>query len=503
MTQSRRELIQRSAAVGGGLFFAGNLTGLFTGAPAVAAGIGAADRPGRGRGIGELLPDPFGLLDLPDRFQYAIVSEVGEPTTDGGVLPDRFDGTSTFAKGRSTFLVRNHEQSTGAAFPALAAAELTYDPAAHGGTSTVEIDRRGDKVDEYVSLAGTYNNCAGGLTPWGTWLTCEETEAKAGTSGLTKDHGFVFEVDPVHPERNVVPTPLPALGRFAHEATTTDPRTGIVYLTEDASGPNGLVYRCLPNQPLRRPRLAARRRAAAGDAVHRPAARSCPTCPPTASPARRCASAGWTCRTRWRRRCRRARSCPRSPAAASSRAPGGATAAPTSCARTPAPATVRWASTTVRCGGTTRRARTLTLEVHFGVNPDTASDNPDGPDNITVSPWGGVILAEDGEGVQHLLAVTPDGETVLLARNAPRRRRVHRRDVLGRPPDAVRQPAGSQGSRSRSPGRSTRSGAGPDDPPAFGARPARRSSMRRRLRPSCWAAPRPRASAERDGAPWR
>ncbi len=251
MTQSRRELIQRSAAVGGGLFFAGNLTGLFTGAPAVAAGIGAADRPGRDRGIGELLPDPFGLLDLPDRFRYAIVSEVGEPTTDGGVLPDRFDGTSTFAKGRSTFLVRNHEQSTGAEFPALAAAELTYDPAAHGGTSTVEIDRRGDKVDEYVSLAGTYNNCAGGLTPWGTWLTCEETEAKAGSSGLTKDHGFVFEVDPVRTERNVVPTPLPALGRFAHEATTTDPRTGIVYLTEDASGPNGLVYRCLPNQPLR------------------------------------------------------------------------------------------------------------------------------------------------------------------------------------------------------------------------------------------------------------
>jgi hypothetical protein len=61
---------------------------------------------------------------------------------------------------------------------------------------------------------------------------------------------------------------------------------------------------------------------------------------------------------------------------------------------------------------------TLTLEVNFGVNPDTASDNPDGPDNITVSPWGGVILAEDGEGVQHLLAVTPDGATLLLARNA-------------------------------------------------------------------------------------
>jgi hypothetical protein len=62
--------------------------------------------------------------------------------------------------------------------------------------------------------------------------------------------------------------------------------------------------------------------------------------------------------------------------------------------------------------------RTLTLDVRFGVNADTTSDAPDGPDNITVSPWGGLIIAEDGEGVQHLQAVTPSGTTVPLARNA-------------------------------------------------------------------------------------
>jgi secreted PhoX family phosphatase len=333
------------------------------------------------------------------------------------VLPDRFDGTAAFATGRSTFLVRNHEQSTGAALPALAAAELTYDPGAHGGTSTVEIDRRGYKVDEYVSLAGTNNNCAGGLTPWGTWLTCEETEAKAGTDGLTKDHGFVFEVDPTRPERNVAPTPLPALGRFAHEATTTDPRSGIVYLTEDAGGPNGLVYRCLPNKPLRGHGslragglLQAMRCTDGGTFVPDLSAYSVPGTT---------LSVGWvdvpdplassvSTRTQL-------------PEVTRSRKFEGAWWGNGSAYIVCSFARTTDGSVGQHDGQVWRHdpaRRTLTLDVNFGVNPDVASDNPDGPDNITVSPWGGVILAEDGSGVQHLLAVTPEGETVLLARNA-------------------------------------------------------------------------------------
>ncbi len=74
-------------------------------------------------------------------------------------------------------------------------------------------------------------------------------------------------------------------------------------------------------------------------------------------------------------------------------------------------------STTARSGSTTRR-RTLTLKVLLGVNPDPAADGAfDGPDNITVSPYGGLVIAEDGEGVQHLFGATDSGRTYPIARN--------------------------------------------------------------------------------------
>ena len=126
--------------------------------------------------------------------------------------------------------------------------------------------RRGNVLSERVAIAGTAVNCAGGPTPWGTWLTCEETEDKAGTNGYTKDHGFIFEVDPADPHRTGA-VPLTAMGRFQHEAIAVDPKRGIVYETEDAFlKPFGLFYRFLPNRPLGGVGFTARGRPAPGDA---------------------------------------------------------------------------------------------------------------------------------------------------------------------------------------------------------------------------------------------
>jgi len=93
-----------------------------------------------------------------------------------------------------------------------------------------------------MSLIGTIRNCSGGITPWGTWLTCEESTAKANDK-LSKDHGYAFEV-PANTKTMIKATPLIEMGRFNREAACIDPRTGIVYMTEDRD--DSLLYRFIP-----------------------------------------------------------------------------------------------------------------------------------------------------------------------------------------------------------------------------------------------------------------
>ncbi|WP_199922806.1 alkaline phosphatase PhoX [Streptomyces sp. NRRL S-87] len=203
-------------------------------------------------GYGPLVPDPQGLLDLPAGFRYDVLSRTGTPMRSGeGPVPSNCDGMGAFTgpDGRLR-LVRNHENKATAEFPVPHVDGLVYDRGGRGGCTVLEPDGRGGLTGERVGIAGTAYNCAGGPTPWDTWLTCEETEDLAGTTGYEKDHGFVFEVDPVDPYRTGA-HPLTALGRFQHEAVAVDPRTGVVYETEDAwVEPFGLFYRFLPYRPL-------------------------------------------------------------------------------------------------------------------------------------------------------------------------------------------------------------------------------------------------------------
>ena len=192
------------------------------------APAGAQDRVGKAplgeAGYGPLVADPAGLLSLPAGFSYTVVASRGSPRLESGEpTPSDPDGTASFVRrgGDGSVLVVNHEVSGGEPYPVPRISALTYDPAAGGGTTNVEVDKDGNRVGEYVSLAGTQNNCAGGKSPWHTWLTCEEAES---LSGQTKPHGYVFEVDPYDQDANRDPKPIKALGRYAHEALVDRPR---------------------------------------------------------------------------------------------------------------------------------------------------------------------------------------------------------------------------------------------------------------------------------------
>lgn len=213
-------------------------------------------------GYGHLLPDPDGILNLPKGFSYKIISKKGTPMSDGFLVPGAADGMATFNVDNKVVIIRNHELSPGDLengpfgmdvnnLPSGAMRDLVYDFGSGknvgvGGTSTIVFDEKNQTIEkEYLSLVGTVRNCAGGPTPWNSWISCEESTLRADGT-LEKDHGYNFEVKATTTSGVQQPIPLKAMGRFNHEAVAVDPKTGIVYLTEDAG--DGLIYRFIPEQ---------------------------------------------------------------------------------------------------------------------------------------------------------------------------------------------------------------------------------------------------------------
>ncbi|MFE2637523.1 alkaline phosphatase PhoX [Streptomyces scopuliridis] len=410
MSATRRQILARTGAIAAGITFSGAVTELFSGT-AAAQGLGR-------RGYGPLVTDPDGLLDLPRGFRYKVLSREGDPLRSGeGRVPSNHDGMAALPGRRGrVHLVRNHENRATAPIPVPSVPGLTYDPMGKGGCTALELDGRDNVLGERVAIAGTAVNCAGGATPWGTWLTCEETEDRAGTNGYTKDHGFIFEVDGADPLRTGA-VPLTAMGRFQHEAIAIDPGTGIVYETEDAfDRPFGLFYRFLPQKPH-----GGTGSLRAGGALEAMRVPGVPDLSAVQEPGTSFDRVEWVPVPDPLAR--------ETPIRLQDFGPGGITHAQKLEGCYWGERAVYFVSSFARSAEGSAadhygqvwkyepKRRRLTLVIAFG--PDTDIQLPgESPDNICLAPSGGLMVCEDGGGAQHVFGVTRRGEVYALARGA-------------------------------------------------------------------------------------
>jgi uncharacterized protein len=391
----RRTFLRGALATGAGAALAGPFSALA--ARTAGAAPGEAGKVRRA-GYGPLFPVPdnttgLDLLLLPRGFEYMSFGWTNDPMADGTPTPSNHDGMAAFRRGNHVHLVRNHERGAGTPF---AGPALTYDPTQSGGTTNLVFDLdRAVLLDSYASLSGTIRNCAGGPTPRGTWLSCEETTA---ISADGTRHGYVFEV-PADGVSDAVAVPLRAMGRFSHEANATDPASGIVYLTEDAG--SSALYRFRPADPQNLAAggvLEAMRLTGTADTIEW-------TTGTTADVAE------WVVvdNPDW---------APPEPSTWTQASAKGAARISRGEGAWFGNGLIYVISTS---GGPARHGQVFALDPSAGrftcVFASPSGEVLDAPDNVCVSPRGGLVLCEDGSGLEYLHGLSTSGQIFPFARN--------------------------------------------------------------------------------------
>ena len=349
----------------------------------------------RGKLPPSLRADPRGILDLPPGFSYRVLSRAGDAMSDGYRVPALADGMACFIGPKGTLvLMRNHEighvRRLGALHEGQAPPKEAYDASAHGGVTRIVLSAKSlDVLSQNLVLTGTIRNCAGGPSPWG-WLSCEET--------VEDGHGFVF-LCPKDATSVRAPKRIDGYGRFNHEAVAIDPKSHVAYLTEDRG--DSCLYRFVPKDP-RNPfegKLQALK---------------VPGSPrfDTASEMKigKPVKIGWVDVPEATPKKDSVRAQAREHGAARIRRGEGIAFHK---------GRVFVCSTT---GGRKHAGQIFVLDPAAAtlslLAEATDTSRLDCPDNITVAPWGDVLLAEDGSGDQFLRGITPAGKVYDIARNA-------------------------------------------------------------------------------------